>query len=322
MYKHLVLGGTFDGLHKGHQYFLTRAFAGVKNVTIGLTSEAYIKRFKKDIPVSAYSRRYKALTTWLRNKHLAERTVIIPLDNKWGPAVMGDFDAMAVTSDNITIAHEINVIRKERGLPPLQFVEITLVNAADGKPISSTRVRSGDIDVDGRMVMPDSVRPVLQKPLGIVLTGPDIRPALEKSRKHVVVTVGDITTQVFLHFGRVPNLAVIDLQVQRQPFQTLEKFGFPKNADVVKVKSGPGFISESAVKAIHTWGETAGPETSTVLLVDGEEDLLTLPSILNAPLGSLVYYGHPPSTGQEGLVEVAVTQEKQDEIRSLLSQFS
>ena len=38
-YGHLVVGGTFDLMHKGHEAFLQKAFASADKVTIGLTSD-------------------------------------------------------------------------------------------------------------------------------------------------------------------------------------------------------------------------------------------------------------------------------------------
>ncbi len=52
-------------------------------------------------------------------------------------------------------------------------------------------------------------------------------------------------------------------------------------------------------------------------MVDGEEDLATLPAILYAPLGSAVVYGQP----NEGSVLVMVTPEKKKQIENLMKQM-
>jgi uncharacterized protein (UPF0218 family) len=49
-------------------------------------------------------------------------------------------------------------------------------------------------------------------------------------------------------------------------------------------------------------------------LVEGEEDLLTLIAIMEAPNNSIIVYGQP----YEGIVAVKVTQEKKTEISEIL----
>jgi pantetheine-phosphate adenylyltransferase len=321
MYTHLVVGGTFDGLHRGHTSFLARAFAVSKEVTIGLTSEPYIRRFKKNQGVTPYSKRYQALTSWLRRHDLAGRAHIVPLDNKWGPAVLGEFDAIAVTADNKAAALDINTVRVERGLAPLALVEVPLVDAQDHKAISSTRIRKGVIDGEGHLKMPDSLRPELQKPLGVLLSGDLVRESFQNNRDNVIITVGDVTTQSAFLSGVRPALAIVDLIVERRPFQSLEAYKFPKQYEVVHVESGPGFISKEAIGAIVSWSEQIRKRKRVVIVVAGEEDLLGLPAVLHAPLGSIVYYGSPPALGEEGLVEVVVTEEKKQDVAAMLGQF-
>ena len=323
MFKHIVVGGTFDGLHKGHTHLLTKTFAAGTWVTIGLTSEAYIRRFKNGKEIAPHSKRYQALTAWLRHQGFAERTMIVPLDNRWGPTIIGqDFDAIAVTRDNRAVADEINMLRHERGLPPLAIVEVELIPAEDRRTISSTRMREGEIDGEGRLLLPDSLRPELQKPLGKILESGGIKKAVQKNHDNIVIAVGDVTTETVFLCGVKPALAIIDLQVERKPYQPFESFKFPKEYRVIRVKSGPGFIAKAAVEAIESWANGIRARKRVVLVVDGEEDLLTLPVIAHAPIGSIVYYGHPPSTGHEGLVEVVVTKEKKEEVGAFLGRFT
>jgi pantetheine-phosphate adenylyltransferase len=321
MYNHVVLGGTFDGLHKGHKELLKRAFTEGELVTIGLTTESYVKRVKKGVGVSPYSRRYQALTKFLRGLKVADRATIIPLDNHWGPAILGDFDAILVTKETISRAVEINTIRKERGLPVLFYIEVPLVKAEDRIAISSTRVRTGEIDKNGRLVMPDTMRWELKKPLGTLLTGKQIEEHIRKNRDNVTVSVGDITTNTLFSYGVKPALAIVDLQVERKPYQSLEAYKFPKQYEVVYIASGPGFIAKDAIEAIQHWVTGIRKRKRMVLVVDGEEDLLTIPAIIHAPENSIVYYGNPPSTDRPGLVAVEVTKKKKIDAEKLLEKF-
>jgi len=321
MYNHVVVGGTFDGLHKGHVTILKRAFTEGEHVTIGLTSEAYIRRFKKNQGVSPFSIRYQALTRYLRETGLATRATIVPLDNTWGPAILGNFDAILVTRDNFSRAIEINDIRKERGLQRLFFIEVTLVPADDKKELSSTRIRRGEIDANGRLTMPDDIRGSLQNPLGKLLMGKAIEEHIRGNHDNITIAVGDVTTNTLFSFGVKPTLAIVDLHVERKPYQTLAQHKFPKQYEIVEVASGPGFIAKSAIEAIEKWTKGIRKRQRMALVVEGEEDLLTLPAIIHAPIGSVVYYGNPSSTDRPGLVAIEVTKKKKKEVQQLLEKF-
>jgi pantetheine-phosphate adenylyltransferase len=49
-------------------------------------------------------------------------------------------------------ALEINETRKKNGLKTLEIISIPLVLADDQKPISSTRIKKGEIDKEGRIL--------------------------------------------------------------------------------------------------------------------------------------------------------------------------
>ena len=63
--------------------------------------------------------------------------------------------------------------------------------------------------------------------------------------------------------------------------------------------------------------EAVGSAEPVTIIVDGEEDLATLPALVLAPAGSSVIYGQPGA----GMVHVAVTDTQTEEARRLLEQF-
>jgi pantetheine-phosphate adenylyltransferase len=324
MYNSLCLGGTFDRLHAGHRYFLKNAFARAQNVIIGLTSDGYIAANKK-VDCLPFVQRKQSLENWLKSEGYAGRFEIHPLEDYFGPATTGKYDAILVTPETKPRALELNDRRTDSGLPPLVVIEIPVIMSADGKPISSTRVRNGEISPAGHLIMPDSLRITLTRPLGRVIGTHDINPDLFQIKNSVIVTVGDVTTKRVIDTGVQPSLAIVDLQVKRQPFQTFAEYHFDPHAKVFHIESGPGFIAGAAREAIRDWSVDLAQKTGLryVMIISGEEDLLVLPAILAAPNGSLVYYGQPPVAGMgEGLVEVVVTQEKKQEIREILKLFT
>lgn len=304
MYPHLFLAGTFDGLHAGHRRLLVEAFRVGERVTIGLTSDYFVAKFKFQIPSpKSQKERKRSLVLWLKNNKFTDRSTIIPIDDPYEPAAsMKELDALIVTAENRKTGERINALRYALGVSPLVLIEIPMVEAEDGKPVSSTRMRNGEIDGDGKLIMPESMRLILGKPLGRVLKR--FHPV--GLGETFIVTVGDIATKTFLDAGITPKLAIIDGMVGREPFsEVADRF-----KDAIVVKSGPGYISKQAIHAIE--------KMLRIIFIDGEEDLLVLPAILHAPLGSILYYGQPG----EGLVEVVVTEGKKQQALALLGKFT
>jgi pantetheine-phosphate adenylyltransferase len=85
-----------------------------------------------------------------------------PLDEPTGIATEPAFDALVVSPETIDGAARVNEARRVRGLNPLRVEVVDHVLAADGEPISSTRIVRGEIDeygaptatADGRGVDP------------------------------------------------------------------------------------------------------------------------------------------------------------------------
>jgi uncharacterized protein (UPF0218 family) len=135
-----------------------------------------------------------------------------------------------------------------------------------------------------------------------------------------------MTTKKIFGFGIRPYLAIIDFQMERKPFLWEKEVldSLTKNSDVVSLQSGPGYISADALKEIyHTLqgvtlqGVYSSNKLHTVMFVDGEEDLLVLPVILESPIGSVVYYGQP----KKGIIRVLVTEKKKQMAECLMNRF-
>jgi pantetheine-phosphate adenylyltransferase len=316
MYHRVFVAGTFDRIHTGHDAILTAAFNAGEEVTIGLTSDLFVKNFKKNVRVDPFEDRKKSLEQWLADHKYGDKALIIPIDDPYEPAAsLTDLEVLVVTPETKARGEEVNRIRKEKGLTPLGLLVVALVPAEDTKPVSSTRVREGEIDGTGRLVMPDNLRPELRKPIGQVLIGDAIGSSIETHRKDIIVTVGDITTKTLLTAGVTPSLSIVDFLVDRKPYPELDGRFAAMNIFRVTVPSGPGFIAKEAIRVIQKW--SMHPEEKIVLAVSGEEDLLALPAIAYGPTGAVVYYGQPG----KGLVEVVISADKQREAKTLLARF-
>ncbi len=324
MYNTVFVGGTFDSLHRGHKALLTRAFGEGQTVVIGITSDDYVGRLKKGF-YAPLADRQKMLEAWLTEIGYKDRAKIITIHDAYEPAVSTtEFNALIITEHNRTRGEEINSIRFNKGLTPFALIEVPLIVADDGLPISSTRVQHHEIDRSGHLVMPEGLRTTLQQPLGPVLLGEKIAASIAANTSKIIVTVGDVTTKTLLDVGRVPNLAVIDLRVGRAPFLMFDEYHFPPEVCVQKIRSNAGTISQEADTAIKNWWATASaPDVKPqVFLIEGEEDLLVLPVISYGRENAVVYYGQPPMADiDSGMVEVVVTAEKKADISEILGKF-
>ena len=85
--------------------------------------------------------------------NLSERAEIIPLNDPYGATVTEKcIDALVVSEETEKTARKINKKRSEVQLPPLTIVAISMVPAENCKPISTTRIREGEIDREGHIL--------------------------------------------------------------------------------------------------------------------------------------------------------------------------
>jgi pantetheine-phosphate adenylyltransferase len=157
-YKAVATGGTFDHLHKGHVALLTRSFSLGDVVVIGVTSDAYTSREGKS-PDQSYLERAEILERFLRSRFPGRRYVIAKLDDHFGPGIASpEVEAIVVSRETAVRVPIANALRATKGYPPLEVEVVDYILAGDDRPISSTRIRKGEIDTEGRLLKPSNSR--------------------------------------------------------------------------------------------------------------------------------------------------------------------
>lgn len=327
------MGGTFDRLHSGHISNLKTAFETSGNVTIGLTTEAlHTNKILRRI-IRPFDERKKHLSEVVAGKWPDALVRIVAISDMYGPSVTDrEFDSIIVTKETFRNGLKINEIRAKNGLPKLEIVTAPWLVADDGGMLSSSRIRLGEINRKGfvyrtmfekTLLLPDSLRDEFKKPTGRVVRGAedDLTRAAHKAQQIIetmkptlVIAVGDMVTASLTDVGFTPHVSIIDYKTQRK---NLLPIGSSVTYDGI---NDPGTINRAIVPLIARAIARAlnNPTTDrSQIVVDGEEDLLVPPSILLAPLRSVVLHGQVG----DGIVITQVDEQMKNFICNLLGGF-
>ena len=128
-----------------------------------------------------------------------------------------------------------------------------------------------------------------------------------REKPAMIIAVGDVVSENMAKHGILTNLAIVDNRVMRQPRKPVVL----NVNQTIHVKNPPGTITDEAWLAVK---EALKQKRPVKIVVDGEEDLLTLVALLHAPLNALVVYGQP----YEGIVAIKVTQQKRQKARRIM----
>jgi GTP-dependent dephospho-CoA kinase len=173
------------------------------------------------------------------------------------------------------------------------------------------------------MPLNDELISILKKPLGDFI--PDNEVTKQKILTYVkeaslVAAVGDATTSRLLSFDIVPEISVLDGRERRSKVE----YSYPSKIDwpvdeqsiatiyELRCTNPPSTISKNAFSVLNFAME--GKRFPVRILVEGEEDLLTLPIVSMSPDGAIVLYGQP----LEGIVIVRVTETIRKKTKSLM----
>jgi pantetheine-phosphate adenylyltransferase len=152
-FRKVAVGGTFDEFHRGHKVLLMKAFEVGEFVLIGLCSDEFVKKMVKPHVTAPYEERLKELRDFLKSLGVSDKAEIVPLNDPYGNTLADRcIEALVVSEETEKTAIEINQKRSEAQLPPLKIITISMVPAENRKPISTTRIREGEIDREGHLL--------------------------------------------------------------------------------------------------------------------------------------------------------------------------
>jgi pantetheine-phosphate adenylyltransferase len=152
-FKTVAVGGTFDELHKGHRALLLKAFDIGERVLVGLCSDRLVESFTKPHVTASYEERLRELRIFLDRHGLLCGAEIMRLDDPFGVMLSGDsVEALIVSKETERVGVKINEERARRGLAAVEIVVVDMVPSEDCLPISTTRIRVGEIDKEGKLI--------------------------------------------------------------------------------------------------------------------------------------------------------------------------
>ncbi len=150
-FQRAALGGTFDHIHRGHRQLLAKAFDAAGDVVIGLTTDRLVRKEGKK-GIKPYSSRKRELEEYLKQNFPRRTYSVRPLSQPLGEiGSRRDIDVIVVSEETFQRAVDANFVRLQKNLIPLAVYVIPMEKAEDMQRISSTRIRAGEIDEEGKL---------------------------------------------------------------------------------------------------------------------------------------------------------------------------
>lgn len=163
--------------------------------------------------------------------------------------------------------------------------------------------------------LPEDLRTELKEPLGPIYTDAE---RLLADATLPIVAVGDVVTYHLLEAGHVPAVALVDERTKRAAVEESVRetvFDASSFTETVTVENPAATLTAALLDALAD--ALADTDRTTLIVVDGEEDLATLPAVLGVPDGASVVYGQP----DEGMVLASADDATRQRVRSLLERM-
>ena len=157
------------------------------------------------------------------------------------------------------------------------------------------------------------LRQELKNPLGTLLRGTpkqtmkQLAELILKEKPKFIISVGDMVSQSMLKHGIQPQIIIVDNRIMREKSEPIQMTASKQ----VSIKNPAGTLTPETWRVINRALKQKQP---VQVLVEGEEDLLTLVAVLEAPEGSLVVYGQP----HDGVVAVKADKKTKERVQQVV----
>ena len=311
-----LVGGTFDRFHVGHQKLLEIGLNECDMLEIWMTSDILAKR--KDKRIGSWDDRKELIMKSL-SPELQHRVSFHVLEDEYGPAPSHESaEVIICTRETISNCDEINKIRAQNKLNTLHTIIVDPILDSNGEVVSSTNIRMGLTDRDGRAWLNEEigkstislnsvVEEKLKTPFGLLVEGDENKPenaminVLERiSNEHgPIIAVGDVTVKTLQDLNKPADIAIIDGMTKRKRWDQASEIDENLYDCVLKCRNPAGSITPElyhcCFQSMTKFGYNENKENSesTLIIVEGEEDLAPLILHPLAPLGAVILYGQP-----------------------------
>ncbi|MHA1961250.1 MAG: DUF359 domain-containing protein [Candidatus Thorarchaeota archaeon] len=316
----------FDRLHIGH-HVLIDILSEMPDPVAGITSSELIgEKLELAQLIQTSSLRLENLQRHLEDNALDDiievkviteykQILQIPGDTRFmmyaGPCCMDiEENALSLRSDRLGVSDSVEYMKPTR--------------ANDGDKLASARIRRGEIDRKGQILrgtnelprsLGEALRSDIQTPKGEVFDAKDGKPEervvdkIESETPVCAIAVGDVTCATLVSQGYTPDVQVVDGITKRGKYEG--SFSAKKEYTI---------YNPAATIYPEAWSvmDTAiNDNASSLIVVEGEEDLMGFPAVLLAPEDSVMLYGQPGV----GIVWVPVNDENRKLARGLLDEM-
>lgn len=143
----VAVGGTFALIHRGHIRLFDEAARLGFPVTVGVTVNPLIRKYHE---IPGFEERCERVRSFFTSGY-GVPVEVVGLRDHYGPVASDPSYTHLVTSEeSLAYSCELSWVRVKRGMGGLQILLVDTVRAFDGRPVSTTRILGGEIDLEGR----------------------------------------------------------------------------------------------------------------------------------------------------------------------------